>query len=102
METLKKQLPNASAVLVLGILSLVLNCLLIGFILGIIGLILSREGKALYAQNPDLYDGYGSLNAGRILCIISVCLGGAGLLMTLFWFSFVASIVSGVLSNIPL
>ena len=84
METMnqnqKQQLPNASATLVLGILSIVLGCGVIGLVLGIIGLVISKEGKELYAQKPDVYSGYGNLNAGRIMSIIGVVLGGLSLI----------------------
>ena len=49
----KLPLPNASGVLVLGILSIVLGCGIIGLVLGIIGLVISKEGKQLYAADPD-------------------------------------------------
>lgn len=75
MET-KVQLPNSTAVLVLGICSLVFGCFMIGLILGIIGLVLSGKDMKLYKANPDMYDGYSALNAGRIMSIIGVIIGG--------------------------
>ncbi|MBN1118747.1 MAG: hypothetical protein JXA77_16165 [Bacteroidales bacterium] len=68
----KKQLPNATAVLVLGILSIVLGCVVLGFVCGIVGLVMSKEGYKLYGENPDNYVGYGSLSAGRIMSILLV------------------------------
>jgi hypothetical protein len=81
----KKVLPNSGAILVLGILSLVPFCVLIGFVLGIIGLVMSKEVKLMYEKNPDAYIGYSNLNAGRILCIIGIVLGGVELLIALLW-----------------
>ena len=81
----KIPLPNATATLVLGILSIVINCGPFGLILGIIGLVISREGKELYDKNPDGYTGYSNLNAGRILCIIGIILGGIAFCIGLFW-----------------
>lgn len=81
----KLPLPNATATLVLGILSIVVGCGSIGLILGIIGLVLSKEGKLLYDQNPDGYTGYSNLNAGRVLCIIGIILGSIALSIALFW-----------------
>jgi len=72
----KQTLPNSTAVLVLGICSLVFGCFFVGLILGIIGIALSGKGRRLYRQDPNLYDGYGSLNAGFIMSIIGVVLGG--------------------------
>ncbi len=72
----KQQLPNATAVLVLGICSIVFSCFGIGLVLGIIGLVLASKGRKMYRDNPSLYDGYGSLNGGFITSIIGTCLGG--------------------------
>ena len=74
MET-KEKLPNSTAVLVLGICSIVLGCFFIGLILGIIGLVLSGKDNQMYKSNPELYDGYGALNAGRIMSIIGIVFG---------------------------
>lgn len=73
---MKKKLPNAVAVLVLGICSIVLGCLFVGLVLGIVGLSLSGSGRRLYHENPDQYEGFGMLNAGFIMSIIGVILGG--------------------------
>ena len=81
----KQQLPNATATLVLGILSIVTGCIFIGLILGIIGLVISSKDKKMYDQNPQAYDGYGSLNAGRILSIIGTILGGLVVLYWIIW-----------------
>lgn len=79
IDLTKKPLPNATTVLVLGILSLVLSCG-IGLVLAIIGLHLSKEGWRLWKENPDGWDSYGVLNAGRIMSIIGLCLNGLVLL----------------------
>jgi len=54
----KKMLPDSTAVLVLGILSIVLTCFFAGLPLGIIGLVLPMKGRKMYEENPDLYEGY--------------------------------------------
>lgn len=72
----KQQLPNATAVLVLGICSIVFSCFGVGLVLGIIGLVLSGKGRKMYKENPSLYEGYGTLNGGFITSIIGTCLGG--------------------------
>ena len=84
-QTEKVPLPNATATLVLGILSIVIGCGSIGLILGIIGLVISKEAKQLYDQNPDGYTGYSNLNAGRVLCIIGIILGSIVFCIGLFW-----------------
>ncbi len=83
-QTKKAILPNSNSTLVLGILSLVFGCGL-GLIFGIIGLVISKEGKLLYDENPDAYVGFGSLNAGRILCIIGIVLSGIAFMVLLLW-----------------
>lgn len=93
----KQQLPNASATLVLGILSIVTGCFILGLVLGIIGLAISSKDKKMYEQNPDAYAGFGSLNAGRILSIIGIVLGG---LIILYWIVWVLIIGDAALTFI--
>ena len=81
----KETLPNATAVLVLGICAIVFSCFFIGLICGIIGLVLAQKGRAMYRENPNLYEGYGQLNAGWIMSIIGVILGGLYVIYALIW-----------------
>lgn len=68
-------LPNATAVLVLGILSIIGCCFYgIGVIFGIIGLVLASKDMKLYRKNPEGYLNYSTLNIGRILSIIGIIL----------------------------
>ncbi len=83
----KETLPNSTAVLVLGICSIIFGCFFVGLILGIIGLNLAGKGRKMYNANPELYDGYGALNAGWIMSIIGTILGG---LYTFYWIIVVA------------
>ena len=78
----KHNLPNATAVLVLGILSIVGCCCygILGLILGIVALVLAKKDKQLYLANPELYSNYGNLNTGRILAIIGIILSALYLL----------------------
>ena len=70
-----EKLPNALAVLILGIVSLPLCCCWgIGAITGGIGLYLAKKDNALYAENPQGYTNYSLLKTGRILCIIGIVL----------------------------
>jgi hypothetical protein len=48
----KPMLPNATAVLVLGICSIVFGCFFIGLALGIIGIILSGKGRCTKKHRP--------------------------------------------------
>ncbi len=82
--TAREQLPNATAVLVLGILSILFWCCWgIGLVLGIIGLILGSKSKKLYKEDPGRYSvsSYKNLNAGWICALIGTILAGAGLLI---------------------
>jgi hypothetical protein len=92
----KVQLPNATATLILGILSIVIGCGSIGLILGIIGLVISKEGKQLYDKDPDAYIGYSNLNAGRILCIIGIILGSIAMFFVLFWILGITTLIGTV------
>jgi hypothetical protein len=95
-------LPNATSVLVLGILSIVFCCYyffsFIGVILGIIALALASKDMKLYAAGPEKYSlsSYNNLKAGRTCAIIGVVVSFAifvifmlvlfGLLATMpFW-----------------
>lgn len=72
----KQKLPNANAVLILGILSILTCCCwgIVGLILGIVALILAKKDTKLYEENPELYQGYSNINTGRILAIIGIIL----------------------------
>jgi hypothetical protein len=81
----RQQLPNAVAVLVLGICSIVINCYGVGLILGIIGLALSSQGRKMHKESPDLYEGWGNLNAGFIMSIIGVVFGALWIIFWIIW-----------------
>ncbi|WP_205313871.1 CCC motif membrane protein [Pedobacter nanyangensis] len=79
-------LPNATIVLVLGILSIVTCCCfygVVGLVLGIVALILSRKDKQNYLANMSYYtlSSYKNLNAGRVCAIIGLILSGIILLL---------------------
>lgn len=82
----QKKLPNATAVLVLGILSIVTCCCygLVGLILGIVALVLAKKDMALYREAPEQYTNYSNLNTGRILAIIGVCLNALYVVYVIF------------------
>lgn len=84
----KQKLPNATAVLVLGILSIVTCCCygIIGLILGIIALVLAKKDKALYFESPELYSNYSNLNTGRILAIIGIVLSTIYLIANIYFY----------------
>jgi len=82
------QLPNATAVLVLGILSIV-----VCFICGIVALVISNKDMALYRANPELYttSSYNNIKAGRICAIIGIALQVLGLIVYIIFIAFFIS-----------
>ncbi len=96
----QKSLPNSTAVLVLGILSIVL-CMcygIIGLACGIIAIVLAKKDKQLYNSMPDAYTigSLKNLNAGRICAIIGVCLSSLYIVYVIF---ILATIGTAILSN---
>lgn len=85
-----KNLPNAVAVLVLGICAIFPGCFcmgLIGVICGIIALILAKKDFAAYQANPNDYNpaSFNNLKAGRVCAIIGLCTSGIVFLITLIY-----------------
>lgn len=74
-EIQKKNAPYAVAALVLGICSLLFGCFFVGFICGIVGVVLAKKGLAEYNLHPELYGGAGMLNAGKIMSVIGIVFG---------------------------
>ena len=66
---MQRPLPNATAVLVLGILGIVFTCCYGGgLILSIIALVLYGKDKNLYVANPALYteSSFKNMKAGKL------------------------------------
>jgi hypothetical protein len=77
-------LPNATAVLVLGILSIIgCFCYGTGLIMGIIALVLARKDMRLYATNPAAYmpSSFSNIKAGRICAIIGTVMSAIYVLL---------------------
>ncbi|WP_103067946.1 CCC motif membrane protein [Aquimarina sediminis] len=86
MET-KQQLPNATLVLIFGIVSIV-TCFcygILGLIFGIVALVLAKNAKELYLQNPELYTGYENLKAGKICALIGTIMSSLYLLFFIIY-----------------
>lgn len=94
----QKTLPNATAVLVLGILSIVTCCCygIPGIIMGIIALVLYKKDKAMYDLNPSAYQNYSNLNTGRILAIIGIVLS---VLMIIYFIGIIMYIGFDAITN---
>lgn len=96
---IKIDLPNATAVLVLGIIS-IFSCFcygVIGLILSIIALVLANKDRQRYLLDPDTYSevSYRNLMTGRTTAIIGLCLSGLLLLVILI------AILVNVMPEIP-
>jgi hypothetical protein len=87
----QKNLPNAIAVLILGICSIFPGCFcfgVVGIACGIVALVLSKKDMALYSANPNIYSisSYNNLKAGRICAIIGLCVSAMILIFYLVYF----------------
>ncbi|KAA5533576.1 hypothetical protein F0919_13635 [Taibaiella lutea] len=97
-NTPRQELPNATAVLVLGIISLVgCFCYVVpGLTCSIIALVLASSAKRTYLNNPDLYTegSYKNLNAGRVCAIIGLSLAAVGVLIMIIYFIMMGTMIS--------
>lgn len=90
VQSSEDELPNATATLVLGIISIV-GCFLYaipGVVCGIIGLSLHGKDKKLYQENPDKYKiSYKNAKAGYICSVIGLSLSAVYFVVILFVFA---------------
>lgn len=95
----RPSLPNSTAVLVLGIISIPTSfCYgFIGITLGIIALVLAKKDLKLYNENPNLYSGYENLKSGRICAIIGLSIGSVFFLFLIMYLLFAFTILFSVL-----
>lgn len=85
----KQKLPNGTAVIILGILSIVTCCCygILGIILGVIALVLAKKDTQLYLENPELYSNYSTIKTGKILAYIGLVLSFIYLLLVIWMFA---------------
>ena len=100
----QQPLPNSTAVLVMGIISIP-TCFcggIIGLTLGIVAIVLSGKSKSLYNENPSFYteNSYKNLNAGRICAIIGTVFSGITFMWLIIRLILVGSFVA-LLSELP-
>jgi hypothetical protein len=88
--TWSEAVPDSTAVLVLGILSIIgAFCYgVVGLILGIIAVAIASKPERTYRQNPSRFTqtSYSNLRAGKICGIIGISLSGFVILMVLLIF----------------
>ncbi len=86
-------LPNATVILVLGIISIVGCCCygVIGLICGIIALIMANGATKLYNANPALYteSSYKNMNVGKICAIVGLILSVLSLIYMICVIAFI-------------
>ncbi|MDD3875232.1 MAG: CCC motif membrane protein [Bacteroidales bacterium] len=86
----QEPVPNSTAILVLGIISIALCwCYgIIGLTLGIIALVLSGKANAAYKADPDKYTigSFKNAKAGRICAIIGLSLSAIYLIIIIIYF----------------
>lgn len=92
---MQRDVPNATAILVLGIVSIA-TCWCYGIIglgCGIAALIMSGKALQEYNQNPAGYtrQSFNNTKAGRICAIIGVILSGMYLIYVICLFAFVGT-----------
>jgi len=99
-----KSLPNAKAVLVLGILSIVMCWTygVVGLVLGIIALVLHKKDKAMYNASPSGYQAsFKNSQAGNVCAIIGVSLSALFFVYIIFIVGlFATAATSGIFNNI--
>lgn len=92
--------PNATAVLVLGILSIIFCwCYgIVGAVLGIIALVLAKKGSEAYKANPNAFSvsSYNNLKAGKICGIIGISLSGLILIYYIIVIAFYGAVVTSM------
>ena len=91
-------LPNATAALVLGIISIVgAFCYgIVGLICGIIGLVLANKDRKLYQAAPELYSAssFSTSNAGRVCSIIGIVIGSLFLVILIIYLVIFGALIS--------
>ena len=85
----KRDLPNGTVVLVLGILSILTCCCygVIGLTFGIIALVLAKKDLKLYQESPELYLNYNNIKIGKFLGVIGIVLSGIAMIVYIFLLS---------------
>lgn len=85
----KQKLPNATLILVFGILSIVLCCCygVVGLIFAIIALVMAKKATETYQENPELYDGFNNVKTGKTLAYIGLGLNIIYLIYVIWMYS---------------
>jgi len=95
-----QSLPNATAVLVLGIISIV-GCFCygaVGIVTGIIALVLAGKDNTLYMQNPSLYSDASvkNMRAGKVCAIVGLSLSALYLICLIIYIAILGAAFSAL------
>lgn len=82
---MQRDLPNATGILVLGILSII-GCFcwgIVGLGCGIAALVMSQKTMAMYNENPAAFTrtSYNNANAGKICALIGTIISALGTIL---------------------
>jgi len=78
-----RNLPNATMIIVLGILGYLCCCLAgLGIIPSAIAFFMANKAQKLYNEDPDAYDNISTIKTGKIVAIIAIVLN---VLMLIRW-----------------
>ena len=96
---MQQNLPNATGILVLGILSIVF-CFcygVIGITLGIIGVVLAKKAVKKYLNSPESFTAasYKNVKAGKTCAIIGLCLSSLWIVVIIIYVAFFAAVIGG-------
>lgn len=93
----KPALPNSTASLVLGIISLVtFFCYgIVSIVLGILAVVNSNKAMAYASQNPGAFSesSISNAKAGKVMGIIGICIGGLYLFIVILFFVFIGTAI---------
>jgi len=72
----QQKLPNATLILVFGILSILTCCCygIVGLVLGIIAVVMAKKATLVYNQNPEIYTDFKNVKTGKILAYVGIVL----------------------------
>jgi M penetrans paralogue family 26 len=90
-------LPNSTAVLVLGIISIA-GCFcygIVGLVCGIIAVVLANKDLKSYRLNPESYTAgsYSNLKAGRVCAIVGLSLSAVYLIVVIIYISVIGTAI---------
>jgi len=97
-------LPNSTAVLVLGILSIVFCwCWIVGLPLGIVALALATKAEKLFRLGPSNYHegSYKNMKAGKVCAIVGTSLSGLYFVVAMIYWAILGTAFWSIFSNFP-